>query len=180
MTKIKIGWIGLGNMGIPMASRLLDAGYELAVFNRSREKEHILTAAGATSASNPAVMLVNCDIVFLMVSNDQATRDIFNGDDGLQGAGTSGKLIINMSTVSPEISREFADLCKKQGNEYLDAPVSGSVKQAQEGQLVIMVGATKPAFEKAVPVLEHLGRLVLRMGDHGTGNTAKLAINLLL
>jgi 3-hydroxyisobutyrate dehydrogenase len=180
MNKIKIGWIGLGNMGIPMASRLLTAGYPVAVFNRTREKEHFITAAGATSAANPAVMLVNCDVVFLMVSDDQATRDIFNGNDGLQGGGMSGKLIINMSTVSPAISREFAGLCKKQGNEYLDAPVSGSVKQAKEGQLVIMVGAPKPAFERATPILEHLGRLVLRLGDHGAGSTAKLAINLLL
>src|SRR5579872_4176235 len=106
MNTTRIGWIGLGKMGIPMASRLLNAGYEVAVFNRTREKEHFLTAAGATSASNLAAMLVNCDIVFLMVSNDQATRDIFNGNDGLQGGGMSGKLIINMSTVSPDISRE--------------------------------------------------------------------------
>jgi 3-hydroxyisobutyrate dehydrogenase len=85
-----------------------------------------------------------------------------------------------MSTVSPGISKEIAAACEEQGSQYLDAPVSGSVKQAQEGQLVIMVGGNTTAFEQATPILQHLGRLVLRVGDHGAGNTAKLAMNLLL
>lgn len=180
MDTLQIGWIGLGNMGVPMVKRLLSAGYPVAVYNRTKEKEHALMDAGATGAISPARLLLDVDILFTMVSDDQATRNIFFGDQGVLAAAMSDKLIINMSTVSPAISRELAAHCKKRGNEYLDAPVSGSVRQAEEGQLVIMVGATKLAFEKAAPVLQHLGRLVMRLGDHGAGNTAKLAINLLL
>jgi 3-hydroxyisobutyrate dehydrogenase len=119
-------------------------------------------------------------VIFLMVSDDQAIRDIFYGKDGLLKSPPNGKLIINMSTVSPGISKEIAAACEKQGCSYLDAPVSGSVKQAETGQLVIMVGGATAAFELATPILEHLGRLVLHVGGHGAGNTAKLAINLLL
>ncbi len=196
MNTTTIGWIGLGNMGTPMAQRLLAAGYPVVVYNRSKEKEAALIATGAslpsdrqrppalgaspTSAPTPASLIRAATIVVIMISDDQAIRDIFDGENGLLSAATSGKLIINMSTVSPAISKEFAARCQKQGNQYLDAPVSGSVKQAQEGQLVVMVGGNASAFEQATPVLRELGKLVIRIGDHGAGNTAKLAINLLL
>jgi len=180
MNKTTIGWIGLGNMGIPLSQRLLGAGYPVTVYNRSKEKETALRAAGAATATTPAQLIRETDILFLMVSDDQVIRDLFTGADGLLGTKTTGKLIINMSTVSPAISREFAAACAHEGNEYIDAPVSGSVKQAQEGQLVIMVGGTTAAYEKATPVLQPLGKLVLHIGDHGAGNTAKLAINVLL
>lgn len=180
MNTTTIGWIGLGNMGTPMSQRLISAGFPVTVYNRNREKEAALKTAGAATADTPAALITNSDIVFLMVTDDNAIREIFAGNKGLLSTKTSGKLIINMSTVSPEISREFGDICGQQGNEYLDAPVSGSVKQAQDGQLVIMVGGNKPAFDKATPVLQHLGRLSLHLGAHGAGNTAKLAINLLL
>ena len=180
MNTTTVGWIGLGNMGIPMAQRLISAGYPVTVYNRDRTKEAPLKTAGATTADTPADLIGKTDVVFIMVTNDQAIRDIFSGDNGLFSAKKSGKLIINMSTVSPGISQEIGGLCKQQGNEYLDAPVSGSVKQALEGQLVVMVGGSKTAFEKATPLLQHLGRLSLHLGDHGAGNTAKLAINVLL
>ena len=175
-----IGWIGLGNMGTPMSQRLINAGYPVAVYNRNKEKETALKAAGATTAATPEQLIGQVEIVFTMVSDDQAIRDIFRGDNGLLKAGTTGKIFINMSTVSPGISKEIAAACEKQGSQYLDAPVSGSVKQAQEGQLVIMVGGNTAAFGQATTILQHLGRLVLRVGDHGAGNTAKLAMNLLL
>lgn len=167
-------------MGIPMSQRLISAGYPVTVYNRNREKEAALKTAGAATADTPATLIASSDIVFLMVTDDRAIREIFEGDKGLLSMQTSGKLIINMSTVSPGISREFGSICEKQGNEYLDAPVSGSVKQAQDGQLVIMVGGSKPAFDQATQVLQHLGRLSLYLGASGAGNTAKLAINLLL
>jgi 3-hydroxyisobutyrate dehydrogenase len=175
-----IGWIGLGNMGAPLSKRLLNAGYPVSVYNRSKEKETALIASGATTAPTPAELLKNVDILFLMVSDDQAVREIFTGDNGLLGVKTSGKLLINMSTVSPAISREFAAKCRQLGNEYIDCPVSGSVKQAEEGQLMIMVGGPSAVYEKASPILKLLGKGVLHVGDHGAGNTAKLAINILL
>ncbi|HLZ89328.1 MAG TPA: NAD(P)-dependent oxidoreductase [Puia sp.] len=180
MNNTTIGWIGLGNMGTPLSQRLLGAGYSVTVYNRSKEKEAAFRAAGAGIAPTPAHLIKATDILFLMVSDDQAIRDVFTGDNGLLSAKTSGKLLINMSTVSPAISREFAAACAQQGNEYLDAPVSGSVKQAQEGQLVIMAGGSGTAYEKANPILQHLGKLVLHLGGPGSGNTAKLAINILL
>lgn len=175
-----IGWIGLGNMGIPMAQRLLKAGYPVTVYNRNRTKETPLKTVGAATAENPAALIAKTDVIFIMVSDDQAIRDIFSGENGLLNMPTNGKLIVNMSTVSPAISREFGGICRKQGNEYLDAPVSGSVKQALDGQLVIMVGGSRPAYDQAGPLFEQLGKIALYLGDLGTGNTAKLAINLLL
>jgi 3-hydroxyisobutyrate dehydrogenase len=180
MNTTTIGWIGLGNMGIPMSHRLIAAGYPVTVYNRNKEKETAIKAAGATSSATPADLIGQAAVIFIMVSDDQAIRDIFQGENGLLKAATTGKLIINMSTVSPGISKEMAAACEKQGCQYLDAPVSGSVKQAETGQLVIMVGGAATAFEQASPMLQHLGRLALHVGDAGAGNTAKLAINLLL
>jgi 3-hydroxyisobutyrate dehydrogenase len=180
MNTTNIGWIGLGNMGNPMSQRLIKAGYPVTVYNRSRAKEASLKTAGATTADTPAALIAKTDVVFIMVTDDQAIRDIFSGENGLLSTQTKGKLIVNMSTVSPAISREFGAICRQQGNEYLDAPVSGSVKQALDGQLVIMVGGSKAAYDQAGPLFQHLGKLALHLGDLGAGNTAKLAINLLL
>ena len=180
MSTTKIGWIGLGKMGIPMSQQLVKAGYPVSVYNRSKNKEDVLRSIGATVAATPALLIKQTDLVIIMVSDDKAIHDIFNGEDGLLGADTSGKIIINMSTVSPAISKHMAGLCEQQGNHYLDAPVSGSVKQAEEGTLVIMVGGNENIFEQAKPVLEKIGRLAMRVGDTGAGNTAKLVINTLL
>lgn len=180
MSTTKIGWIGLGKMGIPMSQQLVKAGYPVSVYNRSKGKEDILRSIGATTASTPALLLQQNEVIIIMVSDDKAIADIFNGEDGLLSANTNGKIIINMSTVSPAISRQMAELCEKQDNHYLDAPVSGSVKQAEEGTLVIMAGGNESAFEQAKPVLEKIGRLAMRVGETGAGNTAKLVINTLL
>jgi 3-hydroxyisobutyrate dehydrogenase len=180
MNTDKIGWIGLGNMGIPMSQQLIKAGYPVTVYNRSKAKEEALKSMGAAVASSPGLIMQQADVIIIMVSDDTAIRDIFSGNDGLLGAKTTGKIIINMSTVSPGISKEMASLCMQQGNNYLDAAVSGSVKQAEEGQLVVMVGGEETIFKKAKPVLEHLGKLVMLVGGIGAGNTAKLVINTLL
>jgi 3-hydroxyisobutyrate dehydrogenase len=180
MSTTKIGWIGLGKMGIPMSQQLVKAGYAVSVYNRSKGKEDILRSIGATAAATPALLIQQTDLVIIMVSDDKAIIDIFNAADGLLSANTSGKVIINMSTVSPAISKQMAKLCEQQGNHYLDAPVSGSVKQAEEGTLVIMVGGDEGTFEQAKPVLDKIGRLAMRVGETGAGNTAKLVINTLL
>lgn len=148
-----IGWIGLGKMGTPMSHQLLKGGYSLKVYNRTKEKGAILVAAGATQANSPAELIQDCPVIIIMVSDDAAIRNIFTGQDGLLGNGTTGRIIINMSTVSPAISKEMAGLCTKEGNHYLDAPVSGSVKQAEEGALAIMVGGEEPIFNRAKPIL---------------------------
>ncbi|SEO88400.1 3-hydroxyisobutyrate dehydrogenase [Mucilaginibacter gossypiicola] len=180
MNTVKIGWIGLGKMGVPMSQQLIKAGYPLNVYNRSKDKEEGFKSQGIGTAASPALLLNNADVVFVMVSDDKAINDIFNGDEGLLTAKASGKIIINMSTVSPSISKEMAAACKAQGNYYLDAPVSGSVKQAEDAMLVIMVGGEAGAFEQAKPILEKMGKLVMLVGNTGSGNVAKLAINTLL
>ncbi|WP_316836133.1 NAD(P)-dependent oxidoreductase [Pedobacter nutrimenti] len=180
MNKTKIGWIGLGNMGIPMSEQLIKAGYPLQVYNRSKEKENALKAMGAGVTSSPAELIQSSDIVILMVSDDQAVRQIFNAENGLLSVQTTGKTIVNMSTVSPGVSKEMAALSAESGHDYIDAPVSGSVKQAQEGQLVIMAGGSESTFLKVKPVLEVLGKLAKLVGETGAGNSTKLAINSLL
>jgi len=180
MNTTKIGWIGLGNMGIPMATQLIEAGYEVNVYNRSKAKEGTLKEMGALLAETPKDLIAQTDVVFVMVSDDAAIEAIFNGTNGILSAEVVGKTIINMSTVSPSISREMARACATKGHHYLDAPVSGSVKQAETGQLVIMVGGDEIAFDEVKPILEKLGKLAVRVGDTGAGNSAKLAINSLL
>lgn len=180
MSSIKIGWIGLGKMGNPMSQHLINAGYPVAVFNRSKEKEDALKAKGAEPVSSPSNLIQQSDVIIIMVSDDKAIYDIFSGAEGLLHAGVTGKIIINMSTVSSAISKEMALLCNQQGNHYLDAPVSGSVKQAEGAQLVVMVGGEKAVYEQVKEVLDHLGKLTLYVGETGAGNATKLAVNSLI
>jgi 3-hydroxyisobutyrate dehydrogenase len=177
---MKLGWIGLGNMGSPMSQRLLKAGYHITVYNRSEAKEEALKLMGASVAPSPRELMEQVDVVIIMVTDDHAITQIFAEENGLLGSKTKGKIIINMSTVSPGISKDMALSCSREGNYYLDAPVSGSVKQAEEGQLVIMVGGSETILEKVKPIFEHLGKLTLLIGNTGAGNKAKLAINILL
>src|ERR1700688_2306028 len=158
---MKVGFIGLGNMGSPMSQRLIHAGYSVTVYNRSNAKEEALKLMGAAVASSPQTLVEKSDVIIIMVTDDRAVREIFTGDNGLLGTKSNGKIIINMSTVSPGISKEMASLCSQEGNDYLDAPVSGSVKQAEEGQLVIMVGGTETILEKVKPIFEHVGKLTM-------------------
>src|SRR5579872_2903950 len=180
MNTTRIGWIGLGKMGTPMSTNLIKAGYPLTVYNRSNAKEKDLISIGATAVPFPSLLLDRSDVIILMVSDDPAVREIFLSENGLFSIKTTGKIIINMSTVSPDISKEMASLCRQQGNYYLDAPVSGSVKQAESGKLVIMVGGEPTIFEKVKPIFGHLGKLAILLGGTGAGNFAKLAINTLL
>ncbi|HTJ14672.1 MAG TPA: NAD(P)-dependent oxidoreductase [Dinghuibacter sp.] len=178
MEMVKLGWVGLGKMGVPMVSRLLGAGYGVTVYNRNRAKAATVAVAAAV-AETPAKVAEAADIVFVMVSDDAATRAVFTGENGLLKGG-GNKIYVNMSSVSAEVSREMAAMAKVEGGAYVDAPVSGSVKQAEEGTLVVMVGAEADLFERVKPVLSAMGKLVLNVGGTGVGNTAKLAINVLL
>src|SRR5665647_460688 len=180
MNKLKLGWIGLGNMGNPMAKNLLKAGFEVAVFNRTKEKEKELIEAGASSANSPQHLMESCDVVLTMLSNDEAVKEIFEGKSGLLSKEYPGKLVIDMSTVSPETSRYLSTSCSKRQMNFLEAPVSGSVKPAQDGTLIILVGGTAENYEKAKPIFDVLGKLSLHLGAAGVGSSAKLAINYLL
>jgi 3-hydroxyisobutyrate dehydrogenase len=115
-----------------------------------------------------------------MVTDDEAVRDIFKAEQGLRDAKATGKIIVNMSTVSPEVTLEMSKLCEAGGQKYMDAPVSGSVKQASEASLVIIAGAPAKLFEEVKPVLKVLGKAAFNVGETGAGNKAKLAVNLFL
>jgi len=180
MNTLQLGWIGLGNMGTPIVKNLLGAGYAVTVYNRTKSKEQPLTEAGATAASTPQQLIDECDIVFTMVSDDEAVKQVYTGPDGLLTKANTGKLIIDMSTVSPATSRYVAALCKSNGMDFLDAPVSGSVKPAEEGTLIVLVGGSEEAYQKAKPLFEVIGKLAVHLGENGAGSAAKLAINYLL
>lgn len=180
MNKLKLGWIGLGNMGNPMVMNLLKAGFEVMVFNRTKGKEAPLIQAGATAAQHPIELMAKCDVIITMLSNDDAVKEVFEGTHGLLSKQNSGKLIINMSTVSPETSRYLAKKCSDQEVQFIDAPVSGSVKPAQDGTLVILVGSTTTNFELAKPIFDALGKVAIHVGNAGVASSAKLAINYLL
>ncbi|WP_293783807.1 NAD(P)-dependent oxidoreductase [uncultured Pedobacter sp.] len=180
MNTVKIGWIGLGNMGIPMAGQLIKADYAVTVYNRTEGKNASLKEMGASAAENPQELINTTEVVIIMVADDAAVDQVFNGTNGIFDADISGKVIVNMSTVSPAISKRMAALCQEKGGQYLDAPVSGSVKQAETGQLVIMGGGDEAAFNKVKPILEKVGKLAKLVGATGAGNSAKLAINSLL
>lgn len=176
-----VGWIGLGNMGIPMCRNLIKADYPLSVYNRTKEKEKSLTDAGASSFESATALLTACDIMFTMVSDDEAVKKIYVGEEGLLSNDIGkGKLIINTSTISPETSKWLAAQCNERGVTYLEAPVSGSVKPAEDAALIILAGGPKEAFDKAKPVLDCLAKRVMHLGDYGSGSVAKLAINLLV
>src|SRR4051794_7725849 len=117
MSKATIGWIGLGNMGIPMCKNLLKAGYPLTVYNRTAGKEKELTDAGAQAAESPAKLLQSCEVVFVMISNDDAVKQVFNEQNGLlsEDVANQNKLIINSSTISPETNKQVARQCNDKG-----------------------------------------------------------------
>lgn len=179
---MKIGFIGLGNMGTPMVKNLVKAGYEVTVYNRNDAKSAALAEEiGISTAATPAELLPEADVIISMLSDDHAVKSVYTGSDGIFSVQRAKDLIVmDMSTVAPETSRTLAQEAARNNIAYLDAPVSGSVKPATDGQLMIMVGGPSAAFEKVKPLLLIMGKSATLLGDHGSGNVAKLAINLFL
>jgi 3-hydroxyisobutyrate dehydrogenase len=167
-------------MGNPMVMNLLKAGFEVSVFNRTKDKEAPLLTAGAKAASSLQELMETCDVVLTMLSNDAAVKEVFEGPTGLLSAASAGKTIINMSTVSPETSRYLNTICNQHNVHFIDAPVSGSVKPAQDGTLVVLVGASTEDYELAKPIFDVLGKIAIHVGEPGVASSAKLAINYLL
>lgn len=181
-SQIKIGFIGLGNMGIPMVKNLVKAGYEVTVYNRNIDKANLLKEElGVAVADHPSALLPESDVIISMLTDDAAVNAIYGGPEGLIAANTKENLIIiDMSTVAAATSIALSETAQKVGISYLDAPVSGSVKPATDAQLVIMVGGDQQVFEKVKPILLTLGKSATYLGLNGSGNIAKLAINLFL
>ncbi|HEX3803696.1 MAG TPA: NAD(P)-dependent oxidoreductase [Solirubrobacteraceae bacterium] len=175
-----VGFVGLGAMGSRLAGRLLAAGNEVHGYNRSKEKAAELVGRGLIWHDTPREVAVASDIIITMVSDDTALDAISAGPDGILAGLSAGKIYIDMSTVSPEASVELARRVWTLGAEMLDAPVSGSVPQAEAGTLTIMVGGEQGLFALAEPILAELGTKVVHVGGHGKGLILKLAINISL
>ena len=174
-----VAFIGLGAMGSRMAMNLDAAGYKLRVYNRDRAKTTPFAEKGIEVAESPAAAVRGAEFVCSMVADDIATRAVMLGESGVVGAAAAGTIIMDSSTNTPAMAREVAKAAAARGCVYLDAPVSGSIAQAQGKELVIMVGGDAAAFDKARPVLAAMGRMVRRIGDSGAGATLKLINNML-
>ncbi|HSV30837.1 MAG TPA: 2-hydroxy-3-oxopropionate reductase [Atribacteraceae bacterium] len=171
----KIGFIGLGIMGKPMAKNLLKAGYSLVVHDINAGAAEELSAAGAEKAKSGKEVAEKCGIVITMLPNSPQVREVVLGKDGILEGAREGSILVDMSSIAPLVSRELFGRAKKQGVIMLDAPVSGGEPKAINATLSIMVGGPLEAFEKVKDILLKMGSSAVLVGDTGSGNVAKLA-----
>ncbi len=176
----KLGFAGLGVMGGNMVARLLDKGHTVTGWNRTRSKAQWLIDRGMKWGESPRAVAAAADFTFSMVTNAAAIHSIAEGPDGILAGLGPGKLLIDMSTVSPAVSRALAAKVREKGAEMIDSPVSGSVITLQEGKLSVMVGGRREAFERAKPILLDVGPKVTYVGDNGLALVLKIATNLSL
>lgn len=173
----RIGFIGLGTMGLPMAANLLKKGYDVTVYNRTPGKADELVALGADVAAAPAQAARAADVIFTMLSNDAAVLDTFLGENGILAGVMPGQTIIDCSTVSPDTSRRLFQELAGHYVDFLDAPVTGSKPAAESGTLVFMVGGSEDVFKDQYDLFMDLGSKALYMGPSGSGSYTKLAHN---
>lgn len=175
---MNVGVVGLGRMGAAIAARLLDRGFPLVVWNRSRSRATALEARGAKQVLTPAGAAAVSDIVVTMLADDEAARAVYLGKNGLCSPAAAGRLFIEMSTLRPETVRELHEKLHEHGAAMIDAPVSGTVGPAREGRLLALVGGEEKDLRRAEPVLSALTRRVVHAGPAGQGALLKLAVNL--
>jgi len=175
-----LGFVGLGVMGSRMAKRLLDAGHSVIGYNRTKSKTQWLLDAGMKWADSPRAAAGMSDVVFSMIANNSALRAVTEGNDGIVAGLSTGKIYVEMSTVSPAAIRELAEQVEAKGAEMLDAPVSGSSITLEEGKLSFMVGGKREIFDKVLPYLQAIGPKATYVGGHGLAASMKIATNLSL
>jgi 2-hydroxy-3-oxopropionate reductase len=173
--KTKIGFIGLGIMGKPMAKNLIKAGYSLIVHNRSQAPVDELVKDGAQSAESPRDVAQKSEIIITMLPNSPDVELVVLGENGILAGAKVETIIIDMSSIEPLVSQKIAAEAAKKSVEFLDAPVSGGEPGAIQGTLAIMVGGKQTIFNQCLPIFEVLGKSVVRVGDVGAGGFAKLA-----
>ena len=176
----KVGFIGLGVMGGQMVNRLLSKGHTLTGYNRTRSKAQGLIDKGMKWEDSPRAVAAASDFTFAMVTNAAAISAITEGSDGMLAGLAPGKVFLDMSTVSPSVSRALAAKVRERGADMVDSPVSGSVITLQEGKLSVMVGGRRETFEKVKPLLHDIGPKVTYVGDNGVALSMKIATNLSL
>jgi 3-hydroxyisobutyrate dehydrogenase len=175
-----IGFIGLGLMGRPMASNLLKAGYQVTVWNRTASRADALVEQGAKRAATPREVAAASEVIFSIVSDPPALESVLWGDTGVFAGLRKGSVIVESSTVSPDLERRAAKTAASQGSEFLEAPVTGGTWGAEKGELVFMVGGEAETLKRVEPVLGVVGKKWFHLGPIGAGQTVKLAMNMLL
>ena len=172
----KIGFIGLGIMGVPMSRNLLKAGFELSVWNRTASRMDELTEEGARAGRSAAVVAEWSDVTITMLTDSEAVEEVMmHSYNGVIAGAKEGSVVIDMSTISPSVTRSVAGSLRENGVHMLDAPVSGSLPGATSGTLSIMVGGDADVFERCLPVFRAMGRTITHCGPNGMGQVTKLA-----
>ena len=175
-----IAFIGLGNMGGPMARNLLKAGHAVAVFDLSKPAVEALVAAGASAAESPAKAASGADVVVSMLPAGAHVKSVYAGEGGVIAAAPKGAILIDCSTIDVATAREVVGIAEAAGVNMVDAPVSGGVGGAEAATLTFMVGGSDAAFAKALPILEAMGKTIVHAGGAGNGQAAKICNNMLL
>ena len=176
----RVGFIGLGIMGMGMARNLRKAGFELQVWNRTASKAEALVAEGATVGATPAAVAANSDIIITCVSDTPDVEKVILGEDGVIHGVKAGALVIDCSTISPQATQTIAAKLAERGVKMLDAPISGGSEGAAKGTLSIMVGGAAEDFERAMPVFQAMGKTITLVGTTGAGQTVKLVNQVLV
>ncbi len=176
----RIGWIGLGNMGIPMSQNLIKAGQEVTVWNRTKSKAKPVLDAGAEWADSPKEIAEKCDYIFTMVSDGHVLQAVNFGDNGVIAGLSAGKIVIDMSTVSPAESAKVNEAIEAKGCKLLRAPVTGSTVLAQNATLGVLASGDKEAYEKVLPCFEAMGKNQFYLGLGEESRTMKLALNMMI
>lgn len=181
MQHTRIGFIGMGLMGVPMSRRLLAAGYSLTVWNRSRNKAEPLAAAGAQLADDLKTLVSNSDVIMLCVTDSDAVEQLVFADNGLACYLRPEQRLVDFSSIDPQRTRDMAERLQQQcGTYWVDAPVSGGVAGAEQGTLAIMAGGREQDIEALRPLLEPLSQRLTRMGDCGAGQVTKICNQMLV
>ncbi|WP_312916937.1 2-hydroxy-3-oxopropionate reductase [Stutzerimonas kunmingensis] len=171
----KIGFIGTGIMGKPMASNLQNAGHQIFLSEHHDKAPADLVQAGAIALATPQEVAQEAEFIIVMVPDTPQVEDVLFRDQGIAAGVGPGKVVIDMSSISPSATKQFAEKIKASGAEYLDAPVSGGEVGAKAGSLSIMAGGSEAAFERALPLFQAIGKNITRVGENGDGQTAKVA-----
>ncbi len=172
---MQIGFIGLGIMGKPMSKNLIKAGYKVVCYNRSKKSVEEVAAAGGIKADSIAELAAQCDIIITMLPNSPQVAEVALGEGGIADNAKPGTLVIDMSSIAPLAVRDIHDRLAQKQLRMIDAPVSGGEPKAIDGTLSVMVGGAKADFELALPILQKMAASVVRVGEIGAGNIAKLA-----
>jgi 3-hydroxyisobutyrate dehydrogenase-like beta-hydroxyacid dehydrogenase len=178
--QVKVGFIGLGNMGSRIARRLLDHGYQLSVYDMDLTKTGTIAAQGGVVAKNIFELAHSTDVFLSCLTNDEAVRSVYTGSEGVFVGARSGTVILEMSTISPESSRELHRLGARGGIEVLDVAISGSTPAAEEGTLTLLVGGNPELFRAAEPIFQAVAKRYFILGGSGSGTAMKLVVNTLL